>query len=147
MCKTLKNANKSIVIQCEQHMACVEGLLEASKRSSIRRTFNISVDCYRLKIYPSIQFNHSVMSDSFQSHELPHARLPCPSPSARLKLALAETPSRQRCHPNISSPVIPFSSCLKSFQASGVFPVYIHIFLFIFLSALRLKFYVNRSNA
>ena len=31
-------------------------------------------------------------------------------------------PSSQWCHPNISSSVIPFSSCLQSFSASGSFP-------------------------
>ena len=29
----------------------------------------------------SVQFSHSVMSDSLQPHELQHARPPCPSPS------------------------------------------------------------------
>ena len=32
-------------------------------------------------------------------------------------------PSSQCCHPTISSSVIPFSSCLQSFPASGSFPV------------------------
>ena len=32
-------------------------------------------------------------------------------------------PSSQSCHPNISSSVIPFSSHLQSFPASGPFPV------------------------
>ena len=30
-------------------------------------------------------------------------------------------PSSQRCHPTISSSVVPFSSCLQSFPASGSF--------------------------
>ena len=29
----------------------------------------------------SVQFSHSVMSDSLQPHELQHARPPCPSPT------------------------------------------------------------------
>ena len=29
----------------------------------------------------SVQFSHSVASDSLQSHELQHARPPCPSPT------------------------------------------------------------------
>ena len=32
-------------------------------------------------------------------------------------------PSSQWCHPTISSSVIPFSSCLQSFPASGSFPM------------------------
>ena len=34
----------------------------------------------------SVQFNHSVVSDSLQSHESQHARPPCPSPSPGLHL-------------------------------------------------------------
>ena len=32
-------------------------------------------------------------------------------------------PSSQWCHPTISSSVVPFSSCLQSFPASGSFPM------------------------
>ena len=32
---------------------------------------------------PSVQFSCSVVSDSLRSHELQHARLPCPSPTPR----------------------------------------------------------------
>ena len=31
-------------------------------------------------IFSSVQFSHSVMSDSLQPHGLQHARPPCPSP-------------------------------------------------------------------
>ena len=31
--------------------------------------------------FNSVQFSHSVMSDSLQSHESQHARPPCPSPT------------------------------------------------------------------
>ena len=54
-------------------------------------------------------------------HESQHARPPCPSPSPGVhtnSCALS-----RRCHPAISSSVIPFSSCLQSFPASGSFPV------------------------
>ena len=54
-------------------------------------------------------------------HGLQHARLPCPSPTPG---AYSETyPSSRWCHPTISSSVIPFSSCLQSFPASGSFPM------------------------
>ena len=59
------------------------------------------------------------MSDSLQPHRLQYARLPCPSPTPR---AYSNScPSSWWCHPTISSSVIPFSSCLQSFPASGSF--------------------------
>ena len=67
------------------------------------------------------QFSHSVMSDSLWPHGLQHSRLPCPSPTRR---AYSNScPSHQWCHPAISCSVVPFSSCLQSFPASGSFPV------------------------
>ena len=67
------------------------------------------------------QFTHAVMSNSLRPHGLQHARLPCPSPTPR---AFSNAcPSSQRCHPTISSFVIPFSSCPQSFPASGSFPI------------------------
>ena len=66
-------------------------------------------------------FSRSVMSDSLWPCGLQHARLPCPSPTPR---AYSNSCLLSRwCHPNISSSVIPFSSCLQSFPASGSFPV------------------------
>ena len=61
------------------------------------------------------------MSDSLWAHGRQHARLPCPSltPGA----CSNSCPSSQWCHPTISSSVIPFSSCLQSFPASGFSPV------------------------
>ena len=59
------------------------------------------------------------MSNSLRSHGLQQSRLPCPSPTPR---AYSNScPSNQWCHPIISSSVIPFSSCLQSFPASGSF--------------------------
>ena len=61
------------------------------------------------------------MSDSLQHHGLQHARLPCPSPTPRVYSNSCSL--SQWCHPTISSSVIPFSSRLQSFPASGSFPV------------------------
>ena len=61
------------------------------------------------------------MSDSLWLHGLQNARLPCPSPTLRARLN--SCPSSRWCHPTISSSVIPFSSRLQSFPASGSFPV------------------------
>ena len=88
-----------------------------------------------IKVYPPIQkagykvpirdphlfllFSHSVMSNSLWPHGLQHARLPCPSPSPGV--FSNSCPLSWWCHPTISSSVIPFSSCLQSFPASGTF--------------------------
>ena len=66
-----------------------------------------------------IQFSHSVMSNSLWPHGLQHTRLPCPSPTPRAYSNSCL--SSQWCHPIISSSVIPFSSCLQFFLASGSF--------------------------
>ena len=52
-------------------------------------------------------------------HGLQHTRLPCPSPTPRACSNWCS--SSRQCHPTISSSVIPFSSCLQSFPASGSF--------------------------
>ena len=66
-------------------------------------------------------FSHSVMSDSLWPHGLQHARLPCPSPTPG---AYSNScPLSRWCHPTIFSSVVPFSSCLQSFPASGSLPV------------------------
>jgi len=65
-------------------------------------------------------FNCSVMSNS-ATHGLQHARPPYPSPSPRA--CSNSCPSSQWCHPTISSSVVPFSSWLQSFPASGSFPM------------------------
>ena len=67
--------------------------------------------------FSSIQFNHSVMSDSLRPHELQHARPPCPSPTHGVHSN--SHPLSRWCHPAISSSVIPFSSCPQSLPASG----------------------------
>ena len=67
----------------------------------------------------SVQFSHSVMSDSLWPHELQHARLPCPSPIPRAWSS--SCPSSWWCHPTSSSSVVPVFSCLQSFPASGSF--------------------------
>ena len=70
---------------------------------------------------PLLSFSHSVVFDSLRPHGLPHARLPCLSPSPRVYSN--SWPLSQWCHPTTSSSVVPFSSCLQSFPASGFFPM------------------------
>ena len=69
--------------------------------------------------FSSVQFSHSVMSDSLWPHGPQHARPPCLSPTPRVYSN--SCPLSQWCHPTISSSVIPFSSCPQSFPASGSF--------------------------
>ena len=66
-------------------------------------------------------FSRSVMSDSLRPHGLQHARLSCPSPTPGVYPN--SCPLSWWWHPTISSSVIPFSSCLQSFPASGSFPM------------------------
>ena len=66
----------------------------------------------------TVQFSHSVMSKS-ATPWLQHARLLCPSPTP---IDCSNScPSNWWCHPTMSSSVVPFSFCLKSFPVSGSF--------------------------
>ena len=67
----------------------------------------------------SVQFSHSVVSDSLWPHGQQHARPPCPSPTPGIYSN--SCPLIRWCHPTISSSVVPFSSHLQSFPASGSF--------------------------
>ena len=69
--------------------------------------------------FSSVQFSRSVVSDSLRAHGLQHTRLPCPSPTPRVYADSCLL--SWWCHPTISSSVVPFSSCLQSFPASGSF--------------------------
>ena len=73
------------------------------------------------KVFSSVQFSYSVMSDSLQPHEPQHARPRCLSPTPGVHPN--PRPLSWWCHPTISSPVMPFSSCPQSFPVSGSFPM------------------------
>ena len=64
----------------------------------------------------SVQFSISVISDSLRPHGLP-----CPSPTPGA--CSNSCPLSQCCNRTISSSVVPFSSHLQSFPASGSFQV------------------------
>ena len=66
-----------------------------------------------------VQFSRSVVSNSLRPRGLQHARPPCPSPTLRVYSNSCSLSCW--CHPTISFSVIPFSSCLQSFPASGSF--------------------------
>ena len=64
--------------------------------------------------FSSVQFSHSVVSNSLQPHESPS-----PTPGVHSD----SCPSSQWCHPAISSSVVPFSSCPQSLLALESFPM------------------------
>ena len=71
--------------------------------------------------FSSVQFSHSVMSDSLRPYESQHPRPPCPSTTPGVytnSCALSRW-----CHPTMSSSVLPFSSCPQSLPASQSFPM------------------------
>ena len=70
-------------------------------------------------IFSSVQFSHSVMSDSLRPHKLQHTRPPYPSPTPGVHTN--PCPLSRWCHPTISYSVVPFSSCPQSLPASGYF--------------------------
>ena len=64
----------------------------------------------------SVQFSRSVVSDSLRPHGLQHARPPCPSPTPGVYSN--SCPLSEWCS-TISSSVVPLSSRLQSYPASG----------------------------
>ena len=95
----------------------------SKKHKSSRKMFTSSLSTMPkpLTLFSSVQFSCSVMSYSLQPHCLQHARHPFPSPTPGADSN--SCPMHRWCHPTISSSVVPFSSCLQSFPASGSFPV------------------------
>ena len=81
----------------------------------------MNIQVYHHSSKKTVQFSHSVMSNSLWPYESQHAKPPCPSPTPGVYPNLC--PSSRWCHPAISSSVVPFSSCPQSLPASGSFPV------------------------
>ena len=79
----------------------------------------LMLGCMVVSKEASVQFSRSVTSDSLRPHGLQHARPPCPSPTPGVYPN--SCPLSRWCHPIISSSVVPFSSCLQTFLASGSF--------------------------
>ena len=69
----------------------------------------------------SVQFSHSVMSDSLRPHELQHTRPLCPSPAPGVHSDSHVHRVSDAIQPY--HPVIPFSSCPQSLPTSGSFPM------------------------
>ena len=105
-------------MDCSLPGSPVHGIFQARVLEWGAIAFSVPLVVY-IRSFSSVQFSWSVMSDSLWLHGLQHARLPCPSPTPG---AYSNScPSSQWCHPTISSSVIPFSSRLQSFPASGSF--------------------------
>ena len=121
---------------CSQHSSWVPPFLSSypfhlqdssvspCKCSSVPPLFSFSTSSSpatvtTISYFSSVQFSRSVVSDSLRPHGLQHARPPCPSPTPRAYSS--SSPLSWWCHPTISSSVVPFSSCLQSFPASGSF--------------------------
>ena len=75
--------------------------------------------CFSIHMLFQFQFSRSVVSHCLRPHEPQHARPPCPSPTPGIYPN--PCPLSRRCHPTISSSVVPFSSCPQSFPASRAF--------------------------
>ena len=108
----------------EHPVSCIEPGLEiyfTYDKIHISMLFSQIIPGFLLSSFmlSSVQFSCSVVSNSLWPHGLQHARLPCPSPTPRVYSN--SCPLSPWCHLTISSSVIPFSSNLQSFQASGSF--------------------------
>ena len=72
-----------------------------------------------MHIIPNYKSKNQGYLDSLWSYELQHSRLPCPSPTPGA--CSNSCPLSRWWHSTISSSIVPFSSCLQSFPASGSF--------------------------
>ena len=96
-------------------------ILKWETKTGTQRTQKININQFSNCMFSSVQSSRSVVSDSLRSHELQHARPPCPSPTPGVRSN--SHPSSWWCHPAISSSVVPFSSCPQSLPASESFPM------------------------
>ena len=89
-------------------------------RSFIFKRKKLEYSSISINLHMQHQFSCSVVSNSLWYHGLQHTRPPCCS-SSTFGAYSNSCPLSWWCHSTISSSVIPFSSCLLSFRASGSF--------------------------
>ena len=90
------------------------------KRKSLAETNSFPYLDYRLyRLFCSVQFSRSVISDSLWWHEPQHARPPLSI--TNFQSHPNPCPLSRWCHSTISSSVVPFSSCVQSLPASESF--------------------------
>ena len=68
-------------VDCSLPGSSIHGIFQARV---LERSATVFSDFSTNKIYISVQFSRSVMSDSLRPHESQHARPPCPSPTPRV---------------------------------------------------------------
>ena len=83
--------------------------------------FHILAIVNNAAVHQFTSVSHSVVSHSLWPHGVQQSRPPCPSLTSGVYTD--SCPFSRWCHPNISSSVVSFSSCLQSFLASGSFPM------------------------
>ena len=101
---------------CLEHFFLLFSLLRRVINEPMTENNIFETQCF---LANSVQFSHSVVSDSLWPHEPQHTRSPGPSPTPGAYPS--SCPLSRWCHPTISSSVVPFSSCLQSFPTSGSF--------------------------
>ena len=108
---TYSNAHSSIIYNIQDMEATYKSINRWGNKQNVW-------DIYK---FSSVHLSCSVMSDSLPPQGLQQARLLCSSQTPR---AYSNScPLSWWCHPTISSSVVPFSSWLQSFPASGSFPM------------------------
>ena len=101
--------------------AIVHGARKSQAHISTELSNNWIFSLYSVTFLPFQISSVAQSCPTLRSHGLQHTRLPCPSPTP--EACSNSCPQSRWCHPTISSSVIPFSSCLQSFPASGSFPM------------------------
>ena len=116
-----KTANGNQVSCSEEYASLMELTRRKKGEFQVHKNVLFGLHTYAPNRLPfsSVQSRHSVMPDSFQTHGLQHARLPCPSPTPGVYSNSCTL--SQCCHPTISSTVLPFCSHLQFFPPSGSF--------------------------
>ena len=114
----------SVFCDCDFHSVCPlmdkdERLMEASWWKRLKEKLGLVL--MGGVLFSSVLISHSIVSDSLRPHEFQHAKPPCPSPTPGVHSN--SRPLNRWCHPAISSSVIPLSSRLQFFLASGSFPM------------------------